>query len=172
MRPISARSGFTLLELLVVMLIIGLAAGIGVANFRDFGRRQEIDNFARTLIGDLRTTHSDASAGRRVAGCTGAFQGYAIDFTAVAISGGSKSTSYTVSAVCVTTSSVVRTITVPANIFIFINRVPTAGNVRLLFKPLELGTDVSAASTLNLIVSGTQVSQTKTVSVSASGQIQ
>lgn len=165
-------NGFTLLELLVVMLIIGLAAGIGVANFRDFGRRQEIDNYARTLNGEVRTTHSNASAGRRVAGCVGTFQGYAMDFDAVSTAGGSSSTRYTISAVCSTASVVVKTETVPSNLYILINRVPSGNNVRLLFKPLELGTDVSPANVLTLTVSSSQVSQTKAVSIAASGEIQ
>lgn len=168
----SRSTGFTLLELLIVMVIIGLAAGVGVANFRDFGRRQEIDNYARTLNGELRTVHADASGGKRVAGCTGTFQGYAIDFAAAATGGGAKSTAYTISALCATASAVVKSVTLPSNIFLVINRVPSGGTVRLLFKPLELGTDVSPANNLTLIVSSDQVSQTKTISVSASGEIQ
>ena len=165
-------TGFTLIELLVVMVIIGLAGGVGVANFRDFGRRQEIDNYARTLNADLRTTHADAAAGRRITGCTGTFQGYAIDFVAAATGGGATSTSYTVSAICSTASAVLKTVSLPANLFLLINRVPSGGAVHLLFKPLELGTDVSAANTLTIIVSSTKVSETKTISVTASGEIQ
>jgi prepilin-type N-terminal cleavage/methylation domain-containing protein len=168
----SRSTGFTLLELLIVMVIIGLAAGVGVANFRDFGRRQEIDNYARTLNGELRTVHADASGGKRVTGCTGTFQGYAIDFAASATGGGSRSTAYTVSAVCATASVIVKTVTLPSSVFLLINRVPSAGNVRLLFKPLELGTDVTPANSLTFTVSSSQVSQTKTISVTASGEIQ
>lgn len=171
-KSFTARRGFTLIELLVVMVIIGLAAGVGVSNFRDFGRRQDIDNYARTLLGDIRTTHSDAAAGRRVAGCVGVFQGYAIDFQSSATAGGATSTRYTISAVCATGSAVTKTVTLPTSLFLLINRVPSAGVVRVLFKPLELGTDVSPASVLTLTVSSTQVSQTKQISIAASGEIQ
>ncbi|RDI95156.1 type II secretion system protein [Meiothermus sp. QL-1] len=40
-RPLIAGWGFTLLELLVVMAILGVAAGIGLAQFRNLAQRQE-----------------------------------------------------------------------------------------------------------------------------------
>lgn len=170
----SRNTGFTLIELLIVMVIIGLAAGTGVANFRDFGRRQDIDNYARTLNGELRTVHADASGGKKVDGCLGTFQGYAIDFAASVVGVVTKSTGYTVSAICATTPVVVKTVSFPTNLYVAINRDPSNGVVRILFKPLELGTDVAAGNKVTLTVTSTSpsISQTKTISVSSSGEIQ
>lgn len=63
-------NGYTLIELLIVLLITILLAGIGVIRYRDFQRRQAVKAATRTIITDLRTAQERALAGTKPAGCT------------------------------------------------------------------------------------------------------
>jgi prepilin-type N-terminal cleavage/methylation domain-containing protein len=74
--------GFTLLELLVVMMIMGTFFGFSFAEFRGFQRRQRIDSVVRTLLSDLQQAKTDAFVGRKptnIEGCTENFLGYRFD---------------------------------------------------------------------------------------------
>ena len=62
---IGIKSGFTLIELMVVMLIMSLLFGLGFANFRDFQRRQILEGAVRAVKGDLRYAQELALAGRK-----------------------------------------------------------------------------------------------------------
>jgi prepilin-type N-terminal cleavage/methylation domain-containing protein len=61
--------GYTLVEVLVSLTIIGLLFGFGFASFRDFSRRQALEGASRSLKGELRLLQSKASAGEKPAGC-------------------------------------------------------------------------------------------------------
>jgi len=165
--------GFSLIELLIVIVIIALAAGVGVANFRDFSRRQDVDNFARILVGDLRTAQTNASGGRIITGCTGQFLGYQVSFTASAVAGGGRSTSYSLIAACQTTSATVKTVTLPTGVFLTINRTPTAGVITILFHPLEMGTDIPQGNQVTLTVANSPTTaRTQDITISSTGEIQ
>jgi len=69
------NSGFTILELLVVLLVLGILLGTGVAGYRDFSRRQNVANAKRQIETGLRFAQSEASAGKRGT-CSGDFEGY------------------------------------------------------------------------------------------------
>lgn len=62
---IGIKSGFTLIELMVVMLIMSLLFGLGFTNFRDFQRRQILEGAVRAVKGDLRYAQELALAGRK-----------------------------------------------------------------------------------------------------------
>ena len=63
------RKGYTLIEVLVSLTIIGLLFGFGFASFRDFSRRQHLASVARTIKGELRLVQGKASAAEKPAGC-------------------------------------------------------------------------------------------------------
>lgn len=52
--PLQARVGFTLLELIITIAIIGIIAGALVPMLGSFGRRQQLEISTLTLLGDLR----------------------------------------------------------------------------------------------------------------------
>ena len=58
-------SGYTLIEILVSLTIIGLLFGIGYVNFRDFSRRQAIAGAAKKIQGDLNLTQQLALSGQK-----------------------------------------------------------------------------------------------------------
>ena len=58
-------AGYTLIEILVSLPIVGLIFGIGYVNFRDFSRRQALAGVARMVKGDLRLAQEQALAGKK-----------------------------------------------------------------------------------------------------------
>ena len=65
--------GFTLIELMVVMLTMVLLFTLGYANYRQFQRRQILENYVRKVRGDLRLAQELALVGKKPAGCTTLF---------------------------------------------------------------------------------------------------
>ena len=59
------KKGFTLIELLVVLAIIGILATIILANYNDFGARQEVRNAAAELKTNLRKYQIFAISGQK-----------------------------------------------------------------------------------------------------------
>ena len=59
------QSGYTLIEILVGLTIIGLLFGFGYVSFRDFSRRQALTGTAKTIQGDLRLAQEFALAGQK-----------------------------------------------------------------------------------------------------------
>ncbi len=68
-------SGFSFLELLIVMVTMSLLFSIGFANYRDYQQRQALINATRIVKGDLRFAQEQALAGIKPAGC-GTLNGY------------------------------------------------------------------------------------------------
>ncbi len=57
------RSGFTLLEFLIVSTVLVILAVVAINSFGGFSRKAAIDSAARAIISDLRTVQSKAVAG-------------------------------------------------------------------------------------------------------------
>jgi len=67
--------GFSLIELLVVLVIISLVFGLGYANFRGYQRKQAVMAAGRQIEGDLRMAQEYADQGYKPSGC-GGMSGY------------------------------------------------------------------------------------------------
>jgi prepilin-type N-terminal cleavage/methylation domain-containing protein len=63
--PDLVKKGYTLIELIVVMMIMGIIFSLVTANYRDYSRRQLVVGAARQIKGDLRYTQQLALAGRK-----------------------------------------------------------------------------------------------------------
>ena len=55
------RNGYTLIEILVALTIIGLLFSFGYVSFRDYSRRQAVSDAVKTMQGDLRLAEGDAN---------------------------------------------------------------------------------------------------------------
>lgn len=60
---IFSGKGYTLIEVLVVITILGILFSIGYANYRDFGRRQALVGSVKQLEGDIRMVQQNALSG-------------------------------------------------------------------------------------------------------------
>jgi len=65
-------SGFTLIEILVSMTIVGFLFSFGYSSFRDFSRRQALAGVVKQVQGDLRLAQQKALSGEKPPACTAA----------------------------------------------------------------------------------------------------
>jgi len=59
------QKGYTLIEILVGLTIIGFLFSFGYVSFRDFSRRQAVAGQAKSIQGDLRLAQETALAGQK-----------------------------------------------------------------------------------------------------------
>lgn len=153
--------GYTLIELLVTLTIVGLLFGFGFVNFRDFSRRQELQGAVKEVQVDLRLAQSNAITGQKPVGCSAALtlDSYSFYITST------NPASYQLLANCGTTPIDVKDVSLPADIsFSSFNLNP------IKFKALGQGTNITSGSATIILkqVGG----GTATVSVTMGGQIQ
>jgi prepilin-type N-terminal cleavage/methylation domain-containing protein len=59
------KNGYTLIEILVALTIIGLLFSFGYVSFRDFSRRQALSGLTKQIQGDLRLAQQMALSGQK-----------------------------------------------------------------------------------------------------------
>jgi len=57
------NKGYTLIEILVTLTILGILFGFAYANFRGFSRRQELESITDKVVGELRDIQQNAISG-------------------------------------------------------------------------------------------------------------
>lgn len=151
--------GYTLIEILVGMSIIGLIFNFGYISYRDFARRQALLGSARRLEADLRLAQEQALSGKKPSStaCSeeGSLNGY--DFYV------DSSTSYVIQANC--TGGLVddKNAQISSGISL------TANPNRFTFKVIGKGTSLSGSAIITLTQTAT--GNTQTIMVSPEGEI-
>lgn len=143
-------SGFTIIELLITISIIGLVLTIGLVYYQDFNRRQVVVQAAKDLKSNLRLAQSKALSGEKPGGCSGTLSGYRVDFTA---------NNYTLAAICGDIPFGARTYSFTAGVS------KVSGPNSLLFRVLAGGVDPPG----EIVLSGKNYSSK--VVVKAGGEI-
>lgn len=147
--------GFTLIDLLVTMSIMGILFGLGVAKYNEFNRRQILDQAAQGVKSNLRLAQSKASAGEKPPGwCNGpgqALRGYRVFF--------SSNTRYLIEAAC--SNGQFR----EAGLVDLPSGVTGPGGKSVLFKVLAQG--VEKAESVTLLGFG----ESRTITITAVGEI-
>lgn len=155
------RKGFTLVEILISLTVVGLLFGFGFVNFRDFSRRQQVLGEARAVAGELRLAQSKATVGEKPADvkCTGVNTLSSYGFQILDAS------SYKIVANCSGGSVDIKSGSISDDIFIS----PTSGTV--LFKVLGEGTNIVAGESFVITLTQTWTLNSQTVTVNAGGEI-
>ena len=155
--------GYTLIELLVTLTIVGLLFGFGFVSFRDFSRRQALQGVIQNVKGDLRLAQSDALSGQIPIGCTANLDGYS--FYVVSQS------EYQILANCGVSQILVKDVSLPSGITIDNSATPTVNPI--MFKTLGQGTNIPASNVSTIITLKQQnTTNSATVTVTIGGQIQ
>lgn len=157
-----STSGFTLIELVVVIMTMGLLFGFGYANYRGFQRRQQLDSVAREFKTNLRLAQQLALTGKKAPECS-TLEGYRVSRAGPQ--------SYEIGAVCDgtetcnnTPSYCIKTVQIPSNITL--GPFPAPGN-RFTFLVLTQGVDRAATITFTQSVT----SDTRSVEITQGGEI-
>ncbi len=164
------KSGFTLIESLIVISIIALLVSAGVLSYRQFALRQQVESNIRNLVEDLKIIQKLSSSGNKTApGCTGVLDGYV---WAPANCNGSNCRSYETKVRCNQTTSLtpLKRVDFPTNLTLIVGGVPTGG---IIFKSLEQGTNIPTGSIGTQITVRDSVSNyARTVTVTNTGEIE
>lgn len=72
------KLGFTLIEMMMVVTIMGILIMAGVAAYNDFNRKQRVRQAAQSLVTTLRAAQKNADRSELPAGCN-VLEGYRVD---------------------------------------------------------------------------------------------
>ena len=140
-------NGYTLIELLFVMVVMVILFSVGYANYRSYSIRKQVQSVADQIKSTLRYAQESALSGRLPTGCTN-FAGYALEFDEV-------NGIYQVGAYCNgvldTTSGFYKTTTVSLPIS-FDVKPYSGGSPEVLFKPLTGGASFPSGSSSTIRV--------------------
>ncbi len=151
--------GYTFVEVLVSLTIVGLLFSFGFANFRDYSRRQALAGVARNLKGELRLAQSKASAGEKPAACSASILS-TYSFQII------NSTSYKITADCSGGINVdIKTVSFPEGVTMS----PASGTVS--FKVLGQGTNIIAGGSVVITLTQVGTNNTSLVTVASGGEI-
>ena len=153
-------SAFTLIELLVGISIIAIVFSIGVANYRDFARRESLNGIVKQIKGDLRTAQQLALSGKKPTSSSCDI----LNTYTFSLSG---SSSYKIVTKCTSNSGV--TSTVDYKIVNLDSNITISSPLSSIdFKVLGQGTNLSATNVITLThVGGSQ----STISVGVGGDV-
>ena len=162
----NSKCGYTLIEILVAITIVGLLFGVGYVNFRDFSRREAIAGAGKLLQGDLRLSQQMALSGQKPqdVSCNtpNLLNGY--DFHIVSAS------EYTIKANCSggVVTTVAKDVILPSDITF--SPIPSPNPV--MFKVLGQGTNIPSGSTVTVALIQSQTSNTYSIKIGSGGDIQ
>lgn len=125
-----AKPGYTLVEILIGLTILAIVFSMGVASYREFSRRQELNGYIKKAISDIRLIQQKALSGQKPDAGLGSCS--RLDAYSFVTNGGS---SYSIVANCVGGNVTIKSVDL-GNITVS----ATTANTR--FKVLGLGTDL------------------------------
>lgn len=153
--------GYTLIEVLVSLTIVGLIFSFGFANFRDFSRRQHLTSVGRSLQADLRLIQEKAFSGVKPDDlkCIGSntLESYSFDLTSDA--------GYDLVAVCSGGNVIVKSQILPSDVSL------TATIEPISFKVLGHGTNLAQGSQAEIILTQEETANTLSVIVTSGGEV-
>lgn len=158
----SNAKGYTLIEILVGLSIIGLLFGFGYSSFRDFSRRQALSGTAKKIQGNIRLAQQEALSGRKPnnAFCNSpnTLTGFGLDIYSTS--------AYRIIAICSGGNVTIRDIPLPTGISIGI---PSPNPI--IFKVVGQGTNITQGSSVSISITQTATGELNQISISSSGDV-
>lgn len=155
------KKGYTLIEILVGLTIVGLIFGIGYVNFRDFSRRQALVGYARIVKGDLRIAQESALAGKKPSDVFCDTPNTLSSYYFNRISG----STYRIVASCTGGDIIVKEVVLPSDVSISISSNP------VVFRILGLGTNVPEVTPTTITLTQAATGSTRIITVTSGGEI-
>lgn len=173
-RTMIYRDGFTIIEVLIVLVISSLFMVFGVAQYRNFSQRQSMNVAYRLVTSDLVAAQKDAISGRKPQGaaystpCEGDLVGYVVEFDS-----STAATSYSVSAECLVPPSGpsisvtnLKNVNLPEGVTADI--LPDSAPSLVRFLPLTQG----VTQAIDIVLTSSETGQTTTISITDNGKIE
>jgi Tfp pilus assembly protein FimT len=149
--------GFTIVELMVVVVSAVLLFTAGFANFRQYSRRKPVEAAILGLQGDLRLAQQYASSGHKPVGCE--------TLESIRYIRGGDGSYYHISAQCSNGEHLIKRVEMPVNLTVSSNNPQTTTADTLIFLLLDRGVaEVSATTAITITDSNLGYSRNLTVS--------
>ncbi|KKS95518.1 MAG: protein of unknown function with transmembrane region [Microgenomates group bacterium GW2011_GWC1_43_13] len=161
-QPPINKKGYTLIEILVSLSVIGIIFSFGYASFRDFSRRQAIADTAKMIQGDLRFAQQNAIAGQKPEGCGASNTLESYSFNIIRAAAPSE---YSVEANCGGTPISVKDVSIPGISL----SIPSPNPLK--FKVLGQGTNIGDADWILTVSREVTGDRSTTVTVTSGGEI-
>lgn len=159
------QKGYTLIEILVGLTIVGILFAVGYVNFRDFSRRQALAGAAKILQGDIRLAQQQALSGQKPddpkCNDPNILNGFNFDV----ISSGE----YKIYANCTggNVSEATKDVVLPSNILIT-KPVPNP----IIFKVLGSGTNIPDGTPATITLTQANTGNTLSITIGSGGEVQ
>lgn len=158
--------GYTLVEILVALGIIGLLFGFGFVSFRDYSRRQELNGTADSVRANLRLAQSSAISGEKPddpdCSSPNVLTGYSFDVIS--------ESEYKIEANCIGAAAnlvEINSYTLPSDITI-----STPSPNPIIFKVLGQGNNIPIGTNTTLTLTQSGTGNSVSVIVTSGGEIQ
>ncbi len=151
--------GYTLIELLIVMAIMGILFTVGYLSFQDYSRRQTLLAVGRSVRVDIRTAIESAIAGNKPAACNNVLNGYQLWITS--------NSAYEIDAICSAGNIVSKQAVIPVGITI-----SSPNPNPIIFKVLAQGTNIPTGTTATIQIKQTLTGYTDTITIGENGNVQ
>lgn len=164
----TCKRGYTLIEILVALAIVGILFSVGYANFRSFSQRQAVRDAAKLIQADLRLTQQIALSGQKPtdANCNSpanSLNGYFFSILS--------ESSYEIRASCTggVVSEATKTVSLGTGAA-FSTPFPSPNPI--LFKVLGNGTNIPDGESVTIGIVQVGTNNQSTITISSGGQIQ
>lgn len=154
------KKGYTLIEILVTLTIIGFLFSFGYVSFRDFSRRQQMAGEIKQIQGDLRLAQEMALAGQKPESSCTRLDGYGFNVYS--------DTDYKIEANCdgAPGTDINKDSGMPADLTI---SAPSPNPI--IFKVLGEGTNIVASTSATITLTQVSTGRKASVVVTAGGEI-
>ncbi len=150
--------GYTLIEILVGLVVVGLLFAVGYIGYRGFSRRQVVVSAVRALRKDLRLAQGQVLAGKKPTECSGTLSSY--NFRVVGAS------EYVIESICGEESFLIKDVFLSSDL-----SMATPSINPIVFKSVAQGTNIPLGAVVTITITQKETANTGSVLVGPGGDI-